>query len=127
MKIRRSLLSALFAGATCTVAGCATTAQGDVEKRAAEVKVYKARELANYQYEVVSHIWVDSWRTAFWTPTYPSEEEAVASLRAEAARLGADGLVNVACFDAGGSTWFRSDKPTLQCYGNAVRVRRSEG
>ena len=127
MKIRGSLSSALFASAACVLAGCATTAQGDAEKRAAEVKVYQARELANDQYQVVSHIWVASWRTAFWTPTYSSEEEALASLRTEAARLGADGLVNVACFDAGGSTWFRSDKPTLHCYGNAVRVRRGEG
>jgi len=124
MKIRGSLLSALFAGAACVLAGCATTALGDAEKRAGEVKVYQARELANDQYEVVSHIWVDSWRTAFGTPSYSSEEEALTALRTEAARLGADGLVNVACFDAGGSTWFRNDKPTLQCFANAIRVRR---
>ncbi|HXX86633.1 MAG TPA: hypothetical protein VEN29_21965 [Casimicrobiaceae bacterium] len=125
MKIHSSILSALFAGAACVLSGCATTPQVDAEKRAPEVTVYKARELANDQYEVVSHLWVDSWRTAFSTPTYPSEDEAVASLQAEAARLGADGLVNVTCFDAGGSLWFRSDKPTLLCYANAIRVRRS--
>jgi len=124
MSIHTWLWSGLFAGSACAVAGCATTAQGDVEKRAAEIKVYQARELSNDQYEVVSHIWVDSWRTAFWTPSYPSEDDAIASLRTEAARLGADGLVNVACFDAGGSTWFRNDKPTLQCFANAIRVRR---
>jgi len=124
MKLQSLLLSA-FAGAACVFSGCATTTPGDAEKRAADVTVYKARELANNQYDVVSHLWVDSWRTAFSTPTYPSDDEAVAALQAEAARLGADGLVNVACFDAGGSLWFRSDKPTLLCYANAIRVRRS--
>jgi len=124
MKLQSLLLSA-FAGAACVFSGCATTTQSDVEKRADEVRVYKARELANNQYEVISHLWVDSWRTAFSTPTYPSDDEAVAALQAEAARLGADGLVNVACFDAGGSLWFRSDKPTLLCYANAIRARSS--
>jgi hypothetical protein len=125
MRIHSSLIASVLTCAACVLSGCATTAQGDVEKRADEVTVYKARELANDQYEVVSHLWVDSWRTAFSTPTYPSDDEAVAALRTEAARLGADGLVNVACFDAGGSLWFRSDKPTLLCYANAIRVRRS--
>ena len=40
---------------------------------------------------------MESWRAAFWLPTYPSEAEGIASLQTEAGRVGADGLINVIC------------------------------
>ena len=57
MSIHNSLVAAVLTFAACVLSGCATTTQGDAEKRAADVTVYKARELANNQYEVVSHTW----------------------------------------------------------------------
>src|SRR5215471_20599688 len=126
MRAFRSLSPALVAGGACVLAGCATVPQGQ-EGVAAEIKVYKPGQLATGSYEGVAHVWVDSWRTAFWPPTYESENEAVSSLQAEAARLGANALVNVVCLDQNTQTKSASAKPAILCYGYAIRVRQGTG
>ena len=93
MKLRSSRFSALVTVAVCVLSGCASVPQSGVEGGATEVKVYGSGKLAASQYEVVRRLWVDSWRAAFWLPTYPSEAEGIASLQTEAGRLGADGLI----------------------------------
>lgn len=127
MKIRSSPAMTLAAVAAGVLAGCASTPSPDVERRAAEVNVYRMNELTDKRYEVVRYIWVDSWRTAFRVPTYPSETDAVAALRTEAARVGADGLINVVCLDQSRSRGASSAEPAVLCYGNAIRFRRGEG
>lgn len=127
MNVRHSRLARLFAAVASVIAGCATAPAADVQKSAADVRIYGASELPTSQYQVVSHLWVDSWRTAYRVPTYATEQEAVAALRAEAGRLGADGLINVFCLDQGGSTWMRGSAPAILCYGNAIRVGRGQG
>ena len=127
MRILSSRLSTLVAVAVCVLSGCASAPQGTVQSRPSEIKVYSSGELPVNSYEVVSRIWVDSWRTAFWPPTYPTQDEAIAALQNEAARLRADGLMNVICLDQGHSRWSMSAEPAVLCYGNAIRVRRSEG
>ena len=114
----------LLAAAACAFAGCAGTPAAE-QRSADEVKVYGASELATSQYQVVSHLWADSWRTNYRLETYSTQDEAIAALRAEAGRRGADGLINVFCLDQGGSTWTRGSAPVFLCYGNAIRVRRA--
>jgi len=123
MKLRSSCFSALVAVAICVFSGCASAPQSGVDRQGAEVKVYEPEQLAQDQYEVVRHLWVDSWRTAFWLPTYLTDGEGIASLQAKAARLGANGLINVSCRDQGHAIWSRSREPAILCYGNAIRVR----
>jgi hypothetical protein len=123
MKLRSSRFSALVAVAICVLSGCASAPRSGVERQTAEIKVYEPAQLAQGQYELVRHLWVDSWRTAFWLPTYSSEAAGIASLQAEAARLGANGLVNVSCRDQGHHIWSRSREPSILCYGDAIRVR----
>jgi hypothetical protein len=125
MKIRSPQLSTLVTVVACVLSGCATAPQNGVEGGAAEVKIYGSDQITASEYEVVGRIWVDSWRSAFRLPAYPSEAEAKASLQAEAARRGADGLINVFCSDLGHSKWAWSSGPAVLCYGNAIRVRRS--
>ncbi len=102
------------------------------------MKVYELGQIAVNRYDVVSHIWADSWRSATGMPLHPNEGQGVASLRAEAARLGADGLVNVVCLDQGRPNWWSSPAqgrpnwwsspaPAYLCYGIAVRVKASAG
>ena len=125
MKTRGSLVSALVAGAAC---GLFTgVAQGGVETRTPDLRIYTGGEIAMSGYDVVGRPWVDSWRAAFWLPTFPSREEAIDALKAEAARRGADGLVNVICLDQG--HWNRSSntEPAFLCYGTAIRVRPGQG
>lgn len=127
MKFRVSRVALLFAAVAGMIAGCASTPAADAQRSAADVKVYGASELATNEYQVVSRLWLDSWRTGYHVPTYATQDEAIAALRAEAGRLGADGLINVFCLDQGGSTWARGSAPAILCYGNAIRVGRSQG
>lgn len=131
MKIRTMKLSSCGALAACVLAGCASTPPADAGKDATAVAVYTSTELAGKPYDIIGHVWVDSWRTAFRLPTYPTPEEAVSSMKIEAARLGADGLVNVVCLDQGRREWFsiqiEKQEPAFLCYGGAIRMRRSAG
>jgi len=127
MNICSSRLSALVAGATYVLCAGAGIAQSDVEQRAADVKIYDLGEISSSRYEVVGRPWVDSWRSAFWVPTFPSQEQAIAALQTEAARRGADGLLNVNCLDQGRWNWSSNTEPAFLCYGIAIRVRPSQG
>ena len=127
MKIRGSLVSALVACKLCLLAAGAGNAQGGVEARSNDLKIYAPGELSVSRYEVVGRLWIDSWRTAFWLPTFTSAEQAMDALKTEAAGRGADGLVNVLCLDQGHWAWSSDKEPAYLCYGTAIRVRPSQG
>ena len=124
MKRQRLAFTAPATALVFALWGCAST-QGDIAQRAAEVKIYRMNDLSGTPYQVVSRLWVGSWRSAFWAPTYPSEDEAIASLRAEAARLGANALVSVICLDQRRAKPSQSGEPAILCYANAVNVSLS--
>src|SRR5215475_12363935 len=121
MKTRAPLVPALIVSIVLAFAGCASAPQAEIDSRAAELKVYKPPELTGTSYESVGHVWVESWRTAFWAPTYPTEDEAVRALRAEAVRFGANGIVNVVCLDQNVPKKPASAEPAILCYANALR------
>ena len=123
MKPRSSRFSALIAVTACVLSGCASVPKSGVEGQAAQVTVYELNQLVQNQYDDVRYLWVDSWRTAFWLPSASSEAEGIASLQAEAARLGANGLINVSCRDQGHFMWAWSRNASTLCYGHAIRVR----
>jgi hypothetical protein len=115
--------SALVAVAVSLLAACASTAQVDAEKRASDVKIYGLGTVTVSQYEVVSRPWVDSSRSAYSLPTYPTEEQAIAALQTEAARRGADGLTNVTCLNQSPP----GAEPAILCYGTGIRLRPGKG
>jgi hypothetical protein len=123
MKIRSSGLAVLVAAAACVLGACAGIGQGDVDPRAGDIKIYALGEINGDRYEVVGRPSADTWRSAFWLPTYPTREQAVAALQTEAARRGADGLLNVNCLDQGRAQWSSNMEPAFLCYGTAIRVR----
>ncbi len=127
MKNCDPLVSALMVSIALAFSGCASGPQGEIDSRAAELRIYKPPELSGASYESVGHVWVDSWRTAFWAPTYPTEDDAVRALRAEAARLGANGLVNIVCLDQNVPKKSPDAAPAILCYSNAIRVPKSGG
>jgi hypothetical protein len=127
MKLRSSRLAALVAGSACALCAGTGITQGVVEQRASELKIYALGEIGVSRYEVVGRPWVDSWRSAFWVPTFPSQEQAIAALQTEAASRGADALLNVNCLDQGRWTWSSKTEPAFLCYGIAIRVRPSQG
>lgn len=125
MLMRIPAFSLVATAAVFLTWGCASNppAAGASES----VKVYAANPYVGKTYEVVGPLWTGSWRTAFRLPTYPTREEAIAALQAEAARLNADALVSVSCLDEGHSTWFKNDEPGFLCYGVAIRVGANQG
>jgi hypothetical protein len=127
MNLRGSRFAALVAGSACVLCAGVGIAQSDVEQRASQLKIYALGEISVSRYEVVGRPWVDSWRSAFWVPTYPSQEQAIAALQTEAARRGADGLLNVNCLDQGRWTWSSKSESAFLCYGIAIRMRPSQG
>ena len=105
------------------LSGCAGVPKTGGEIQGTEVKIYGADQLLQNQYQHVSYLWVDSWRSALWVPSASSESVAIASLQTEALRLGANGLINVSCLDQGHFFRPRSREPSIVCYGHAIRVR----
>ena len=126
MKIRSPRLCALVAASICVLCAGIGIAQDDVERRASELKIYTFGEINANGYEVVGRPWVDSWRSAYSAPTFPSQEQAIAALRTEAVRRGADGLLNVSCLDQGRWKWSSNTEPAFLCYGIAIRSRPSQ-
>ncbi len=127
MKIRKSWLSVIVAGSAYVLCASSGFAQSNVEPPAPELRMYTFGEMAISRYEVVGRLPADSWRTAFWLPTFPNQEQAIAALQTEATKLGADGLLNVSCLDQGRSKWWSSTGPAFLCYGIAIRVRPGRG
>lgn len=114
--------SICFVALVATLFGCATTPRSsENHPEAGEVTFYEPAQLNLSQYETVEHLWVGSWRTAVWYPSYSNKEEGVTALKAKAARLGANGLINVTCSeDKGLFSW--SAHPPLICFGMAIHV-----
>ena len=115
---------------TMLILGCTAIPKGAGESVAAgAVKIYGPAQLLEGKYETIKPLWVGSWRSAFWVPTYRTAEEGMAALQTEAGRLGANGLINVACYqDNKGQSPYQSGSETVFiCYGKAVRVRNTTG
>jgi hypothetical protein len=127
MKLRSSRLAALAAASACALCTGVAIAQGVAEQRASELSIYAFGEVSMSRYEVVGRPWTDSWRSALWVPTFPSQEQAIAALQTEAASRGANGLLNVNCLDQGNWSWSSRTEPAFVCYGIAIRTRPSQG
>jgi uncharacterized protein YbjQ (UPF0145 family) len=107
-----SLAPALLALAMCSSVG--VLAQ---EQRA--VPIYDSTQIALDRYTVIERLGVQGWRSGYYIESYPDAGTAAEALVGRAARLGADGLINVYCLD-------RSDRlkgEGYYCYGNAIKLK----
>ena len=121
-----SMTAACVAAAMLVVSGCATAppAGQAAPLDPAAVKVYEAAQLAQNRYSVVKRLPLESGRANFSLPTYLTRDDGIAALKADAARLGANGLMGVACYDQGQFALFGGNKePRLICYARAIQVR----
>ena len=97
----------------------AVAAPVDISK--SRITIYDSTQIALHRYTVVKRLGVGDWRSAFRIRSYPDLESARQALANEAARAGADGLINVTCFDQTD----RIFKPAgFFCYGNAITVKK---
>jgi len=104
-----------------TVALAPACAAGSAPGPASTVPVYDATQVAYNAYTVVKRVGVGNWRSAFGIGGHASLEAARNAIVSEAARAGADGIVNLTCFD----TTDRVFRPAgYFCYGNAIRLKK---
>ncbi len=85
-----------------------------------DVVIQEPGNLTRDRYEIKGRLWVDSWRSAFEVPRFAERAAAIADLKAEAARLGANALTNVSCLVDSSPLW--GGDPHF-CYALAIRVK----
>jgi hypothetical protein len=113
----RSLASSLFFAALAAI-GTTAVAQ---PPGTGTVPIYDSTQIALDRYTVVRRIGITGWESAFRIRGHADVESAQRALLAEAARAGADGVINLICFDKTD----RIFKPAgYFCYGNAIRIRK---
>jgi hypothetical protein len=83
------------------------------------VPLYDSTQIALDRYTVIKRLGVQGWRSGYYIPSYRDATTAAEALLDEAARLGADGLVNLHCLNR--SDRFRGDG--YYCYGNAIKLK----
>ena len=110
------LLTALVIAATTALAAAAPSYAATQR-----ITVYDSTQLALHRYTVVKRIGLEGWESAFRIRGHETLDAARQALLNEAARVGADGLINVTCFDQTDGMF----KPQgYFCYGNAIRVKQ---
>lgn len=113
--MKHGIGSVLATIAVLTVTGLAHAADGG------SVPVYDATQVALDRYVVVKRIGIGDRRSALGIPGQETLDAAKDAVLREAARIGADGVVNLTCFDQTD----RLFKPGgYFCYANAVRVKK---
>ena len=85
-----------------------------------DIRVYEPGTLTRDRYEVVERLWADSWRSAIYIPGHADQTAAIAAMKNEALRRGANALTNVACLTDGKPLW--GSGPHF-CYALAIRVK----
>jgi len=108
--LRRILVSSVLA----------LTCHGALAQASNPVPIYDSTQIPFDRYTVVKRIWVQDWRSAFWIPGERDEAAAQRALLSEAARVNADGVINLKCLDQTDNIFKRSG---YYCYGNAIRLK----
>jgi len=112
-----SAISVSAAG--CTSFATHTGSAPDADK----IAVHESAPPGPRNYVLVKRIWVESWASAVWVPSYHSVAEAAADFRNQAVALEGDAVIYFNCsrFDA---TIPHESNPKLFCNGNIVKYPR---
>ncbi len=112
--LRRSVVPVLAAIAAMAMStGCATPPPSPVT--AEQVSVHESVASAPVNFRIIKRLWIESWVSAFGTPSYDAQSDAMAAMRQQAASLGGNGIINFGCYR-------KSDGETpLGCNGTIVR------
>lgn len=85
-----------------------------------EIRIYEPGTLTRDHYDIVTRLWVESWGSAIHIRGHSDQTAAIAELKAEAARVGANALTNVACLVDNSPLW--GSGPHF-CYALAIKVK----
>jgi len=97
------------------------TATASQPAPAGAVPIYDSTQVALARYTVLKRIGIDDWRSAFRIRGHGSLESAQLAIVSEAGRLGADGVINLTCFDQTDRIF---NPAGYFCYGNAIRLKK---
>jgi hypothetical protein len=108
----------------CALAIAASTLTGGAavaQTASAAVPVYDSTQIALDRYTVIRRLGITGWESAFRIRGHGDVETAQRAVLTEAARFGADGVINLICFDQTD----RIFRPAgYFCYGNAIRLKK---
>lgn len=119
MRLSARLACGMLCAATLCP-GVAFAAAGSA-RGADSIRIYDPADLNLGRYEILERLWVESWRSAFDVPRHADARAAVAELKTAAARLGADGLINVVCVPDPG---WRQQGSNVFCHALAIRLKK---
>jgi hypothetical protein len=111
----------MFGGCALAAALLALSACSSAPKQAgdaSQVQIYRSMQLTPTRYTTVKRIWIDDWRSNFTYPSFDNEHAGIDAMKREAAKVGANGIMNVICLDPSSG----KGKSRLLCYGDAVKV-----
>ena len=100
---------------------CAPLKPSSQPAATAAVPIYDSTQVALDRYTVMKRLGIADRRSAFRITGYGDLESAQAALVNEAARLGADGVINLACFDQTDRIF---NPAGYFCYGNAIKIKK---
>lgn len=80
-----------------------------------QVSIHESVLSAPPRFEIIERLWVESWSSAFLTPSYSSREDAMDDFRRQAASRGGNGVINFGCYR------LPVDGDRLKCNGTVVR------
>jgi len=84
-----------------------------------DVPVYRVADLSEKNYRVVRPVTATSCSVKTWDPA-PTRDDAIDQLRVKAARLGANGIMNVTCERPEGVSLAMTCWASLTCHGAAI-------
>jgi hypothetical protein len=87
---------------------------------AGTVPIYDATQVAIDRYTVIARLGVQDSQSAFRIRGHSDLESAQRALVSDAARRGADGVINLTCFDQTDRIF---NPAGYYCYGNAIKIR----
>jgi len=113
--MRRTLMPALLLPALLA-AGCASQ-PSEPPVAPEQVSLHESVASAPPKFRVIKRLWIESWGSAFGTPSYDTQAVAQDAFRQHAANLGGNGVINFGCYRK-----TEADAP-LGCNGTIVRFQ----
>jgi hypothetical protein len=84
------------------------------------VAVYDSTQIALSRYMVIKRLWVEGWKSSLWVGGDRDEATARRALLDQAARLGADGVINLYCLSQTDAVF---SPKGYYCYGAAIKLK----
>jgi len=110
--LRRNVVPVI--SALAVLAGCASQPSAP-PVTPEQVSVHESVASAPPGFRIIKRLWIESWVSAFGTPSYDAQSDAMSAMREQAASLGGNGVINFGCYRKS------TGETPLGCNGTVVR------